>query len=86
MNFTKISRALLALVCALSFASLSKLSNAQEAPPKYRDYPSEIPAKIVPVTSSFEYVKRDVMIPMRDGVKLHTVIVMLKGTRTRPSC
>jgi uncharacterized protein len=84
MNFTKISRAMLALVCALSFAPLSKLSNAQEAPPKYPAYPSEIPAKIVPVTSGFDYDKRDVMIPMRDGVKLHTVIVMLKGTKNAP--
>ncbi len=84
MNFTKSSRALLALVCALSFAALSKLSNAQQAPPKYPDYPSEIPAKIVPVTSSFDYEKRDVMIPMRDGVKLHTVIVMRKATKNAP--
>ena len=52
-----------------------------EAPPKYPDYPSEIPSKFVPVTSSFDYEARDVMIPMRDGVKLHTVIVMKKGTK-----
>ncbi len=84
MNFTKMSRAVLALACALSFAPLSKLSNAQEAPPRYPDYPSEIPAKVVPVTSSFDYVKRDVMIPMRDGVKLHTVIVMHKGANHAP--
>ena len=84
MNFTKISRASLALVCALSFAPLSKLTNAQEAPPKYPNYPSETPAKIVPATSSFDYDKRDVMILMRDGVKLHTVIVMLKGTKNAP--
>jgi uncharacterized protein len=84
MNFTKMSRAVLALACALSFGPLSQLSNAQEAPPKYPDYPSEIPAKIVPVTSSFDYIKRDVMIAMRDGVKLHTVIVMRKGTNNAP--
>ncbi|MGB2664570.1 MAG: CocE/NonD family hydrolase [Candidatus Acidiferrum sp.] len=84
MNFTKMSRAVLALACALSLGLLSQLSNAQEAPPKYPDYPSEIPAKIVPVTSSFDYIKRDVMIAMRDGVKLHTVIVMRKGTNNAP--
>ncbi|MEO8945609.1 MAG: glutaryl-7-ACA acylase, partial [Gemmatimonadaceae bacterium] len=34
--------------------------------------PSETPAKFKPATSSFDYVRREVMIPMRDGVKLHT--------------
>ena len=35
-------------------------------------------------TSAYDYVKRDVMIPMRDGVKLHTVIVVPKGARNAP--
>jgi putative CocE/NonD family hydrolase len=46
--------------------------------------PSETPAKIEPATESFDYVKRDVMIPMRDGVKLHTVIVIPKGAKSAP--
>jgi putative CocE/NonD family hydrolase len=46
--------------------------------------PSEMPAKIVPVTDSFDYIKRDVMIPMRDGVKLHTVIVIPRGAKNAP--
>ena len=46
--------------------------------------PSETPAKVEPVTESFDYVKRDVMIPMRDGVKLHTVIVTPKGAKNAP--
>ena len=33
---------------------------------------------------TFDYVKRDVMIPMRDGVKLHTVIVVPKGAAHAP--
>ncbi|KRE84969.1 glutaryl-7-ACA acylase [Rhodanobacter sp. Soil772] len=53
---------------------------ATDAPQaKYPDYPSETPAKFVPATGSFDYVQRDVMIPMRDGVKLHTVILIPKG-------
>jgi len=39
--------------------------------PQYPNYPSETPAKSEMVTSSFDYTRRDVMIPMRDGVKLH---------------
>jgi len=50
----------------------------------YPDFPSETPAKFEPATDSFDYIKRDVMIPMRDGVKLHTVIVVPKGARGAP--
>ena len=46
--------------------------------------PSETPAKLEPSTESFDYVKREVMIPMRDGVKLHTVIVIPKGAKNAP--
>jgi len=46
--------------------------------------PSETPSTFKPVTSSFDYVKRDVMIPMRDGVRLHTVIVIPKGAKNAP--
>src|SRR6267142_1001978 len=40
-----------------------------QAPPSL---PSETPVQFTPVTESFDYTRRDVMIPMRDGVKLHT--------------
>jgi len=43
--------------------------------------PSEMPARIEPVTSSFDYVRRVVMIAMRDGVRLHTVILVPKGAK-----
>ena len=42
------------------------------------------PAKFTPVTDSFDYTRRDVMIPMRDGVKLHTVILVPKGAKGAP--
>ncbi len=35
-------------------------------------------------TANHDYVKREVMIPMRDGVKLYTVIVVPKGARNAP--
>ncbi|WP_426662942.1 CocE/NonD family hydrolase [Rhodanobacter aciditrophus] len=47
----------------------------------YPDYPSETPASFKPATGSFDYVERDVMIPMRDGVKLNTVILIPKGAK-----
>ncbi|MEO8809701.1 MAG: CocE/NonD family hydrolase [Rhodanobacter sp.] len=68
----------LALLAAL--LTLSGLVQATDAPQaKYPDYPSETPAKFVPATASYDYTQRDVMIPMRDGVKLHTVILIPKG-------
>ena len=46
--------------------------------------PSESPAQVKPVTDTFDYSRRDVMIPMRDGVKLHTVILIPKGAKNAP--
>src|SRR2546423_547946 len=44
----------------------------------------DIPAKFDAPMSTYDYVKRDVMIPMRDGVKLHAVIVVPKGAKNAP--
>src|SRR6185312_14239342 len=46
--------------------------------------PSEIPAKFAPTNDGFDHVKREAMIPMRDGVKLHTVILIPKGAQRAP--
>jgi uncharacterized protein len=46
--------------------------------------PSDIPATFTPPIDARDYVKREVMIPMRDGVKLHTVIVYPKGITNAP--
>jgi uncharacterized protein len=42
---------------------------------------SDRPAHFQPKTDSFDYVRREVMVPMRDGVKLHTVILVPKGAK-----
>ncbi len=54
---------------------------ADEDKPLYPNFPSETPAKLTPVTDSWDYTRREVMIPMRDGVKLHTVILVPKGAK-----
>jgi putative CocE/NonD family hydrolase len=46
--------------------------------------PSETPENFKPVTNGFDYIKREVMIPMRDGVRLHTVILIPKGAKNAP--
>src|SRR6516225_6934399 len=55
---------------------------AQQSPahPEFND----IPGRFAAPTSTFDYVKREAMIPMRDGVNLYTVIVVPKGARNAP--
>ncbi len=59
-------------------------SSAQQSAATSTALPSETPAKFEPATDSFDYLRRDVMIPMRDGVKLHTVILVPKGAKAAP--
>src|SRR5271155_2063319 len=46
--------------------------------------PSDTPASFIPRDGSFDYVKREVMIAMRDGVKLQTVILIPRGAHRAP--
>jgi putative CocE/NonD family hydrolase len=78
-----VRRGALESVAALSFV-LVCVRPASAQSPQYPDYPSETPAEFKPVTTSFNYDRRDVMIPMRDGVKLHTVILVPKGAHSAP--
>jgi uncharacterized protein len=52
--------------------------------PSSQGLPSEMPARIEPVTTSFDYDRRVAMIPMRDGVHLHTVILVPRGAKRAP--
>jgi uncharacterized protein len=45
---------------------------------------NDIPKAFTAPTANQDYIKREVMIPMRDGVELHTVIVVPKGARNAP--
>jgi len=65
-----------------SFVQSVAAQNASTA--QYPSYPSETPNQFEPRTDSFDYVRREVMIPMRDGVKLYTVILIPKGARGAP--
>src|SRR5262245_3869650 len=50
----------------------------------YPALPSETPATFQAAAESFDYVRRDVMIPMRDGVRLRTIILVPKGAAKAP--
>jgi putative CocE/NonD family hydrolase len=59
---------------------------AQNTSPKYPNFPSETPDNFKPAASSFDYERREAMIPMRDGVKLHTVVLVPRSaTKAKPA-
>jgi putative CocE/NonD family hydrolase len=66
---------------ALVFVQALVAQTPKPTPVATPSLPSEMPAKFEPVTKSFDYERRVVMIPMRDGVKLHTVILVPRGAK-----
>jgi len=46
--------------------------------------PSETPEKFTPREDSFDFIQREVMIPMRDGVKLETFMLIPKDAQGAP--
>src|SRR6476660_2140974 len=66
-------------------ASLLPLILLAAAPPtKVTPMTPDVVAKYDPVLPEADYIKRTAMVPMRDGTKLYTVIVMKKGTTGGP--
>ncbi|WP_129778187.1 CocE/NonD family hydrolase [Peristeroidobacter soli] len=68
---------------ALSLSIVTATAQAdtdRQSPPPFNDVPQEFTAKV------FEqnFIKRVEMIPMRDGVKLHTLIFIPKGAKDAP--
>ena len=70
------NRSILAVI-TLALAALP--GSAQTSP-----MTPDIPAKFTPPNTGYDYVKRVEMVPMRDGVKLYTVIVIPKGANHAP--
>jgi uncharacterized protein len=70
----------------LKFALLATIALAVAAPAQQTTAPAggDIPAKFTPPITNRDYVKREVMLPMRDGTKLYTVIVYPKGITNAP--
>ncbi len=60
------------------------LVSAAYADERVTSLPSETPATFTPTNAGFDYVKREEMIPMRDGVKLKTFILIPKGAKNAP--
>ena len=71
-------------LAAFTLVAMTALAQNNSAKPAYPDLPSETPARLQPSTEGFDYARREAMIPMRDGVRLHTVILVPKGASHAP--
>src|SRR6185312_3549577 len=69
MKKAALASGLVSLACVLSVAAAAKVT------PDMIQTASDIPADWKPPQGPFDYARREVMIPMRDGVKLHTVLL-----------
>jgi uncharacterized protein len=72
--------AMLVFAAALSAAFPGLVWSAAAAAP----VANESAAAFVPRVDTFDYLERQVMIPMRDGVKLKTVILIPRGAHAAP--
>ncbi|HEV3468681.1 MAG TPA: CocE/NonD family hydrolase [Pyrinomonadaceae bacterium] len=80
LTSTRIAAGLAALLLCAAAAAQAQTTPAG-APQTSQ---GETPAKFEPTYHGFDHVRRDVMIPMRDGVRLHTVILVPKGAKGAP--
>lgn len=75
------------MACAVLAMTMAPIAIAQTTATVEQVAPvaaGDIPRTFTLVRDGFDYVKREVMIPMRDGVKLHTVIVVPRGATHAP--
>ena len=80
------------LHCACAAAVVSLLAStvvlaadpSQPAAARVTPMTPDIVEQYDPVLPSAEFVRRESMVPMRDGVELYTVVVMKKGTENAP--
>src|SRR4051812_47728016 len=73
-----------AILSAQAQTALPASTPGAAATPLYPALPSETPDEFKAPVDSFDYVKRSVMIPMRDGVKLNTVIIVPRKASRAP--
>src|SRR6185312_15458205 len=87
MKKAALASVLVSLACLLSVAAPAAPvpgSATAKVTPDMIQTASDIPADWKPPQGNFDYARREVMIPMRDGVKLHTVLLIPKGAHDLP--
>jgi putative CocE/NonD family hydrolase len=73
-----------ALLLCLSVSSATAGAQKQNPASSAPSLTSETPPDFSPVTRTFDFVRRDVMVPMRDGVRLRTIVLVPKGASGAP--
>ncbi len=68
----------------LATLTAASLLTAASAAAQQQRLTNETPAHFTTPDSTWNYTREDVMIPMRDGVRLHTVILIPKGAHDAP--
>jgi hypothetical protein len=66
------TRSVALVVAALAFVSGAVLA---QTPPRVTPMTPDVVEKYDQILPSADYVRREVMVPMRDGVKLFTVVI-----------
>ncbi|OYY72935.1 CocE/NonD family hydrolase [Sphingomonas sp. 28-63-12] len=67
----------------IAAAILATPAMAQQAP-DLTTAASDVPAHFTPPVTANDYIRREAMVPMRDGTKLYTVIMIPKGAINAP--
>jgi putative CocE/NonD family hydrolase len=80
----RLPAALAALLISAPLPSAGAAPAASPPPASSPALPSQIPERFERATGSFDHVRRDLMIPMRDGVRLHTIILVPRGATRAP--
>lgn len=69
---------------AFSALLVTTAGAAAQSLPRVTPMTPDVVEKYEQVLPSADYIRREAMVPMRDGVKLFTVVVMKKGTTNAP--
>jgi len=77
-------RCYIALVVFLALVFTLTISSPAQTPPRVTPMTPDVVDKYEQTLPSADYIRREVMIPMRDGVKLFTIVTMKKGVTKAP--
>ena len=74
----------LLLAATLGTAASALVAQSPAITPDMVQTGTDIPAKWQDPRPGYDYERREIMIPMRDGIKLHTVVLIPHGAKGLP--
>jgi putative CocE/NonD family hydrolase len=79
-----LARALPVIVAAACAVPAAMSQSPAQVPPRVTPMTPDVIDKYEQTLAAADFIRREVMVPMRDGVKLYTVTVMKKGAANAP--